>query len=224
MRTMSSRRYFLKQSGLLVAASSFSWPALAQGDPVVADTTYGRIRGTEVRGIKVFKGVPYGASTAGRTGSCRRSAPAKWTGVRDALAYGASAPQTRAGRTARCVGNRGGGRRAAGRGRGLPRAERLDAGGEGQPQAAGDVLVPRRRVRHRLGLVAGHRGRQPGAARRRGRGEHQPPPQRPRLLESLVGAGGGVRLLGRRRHARHRRARSSGSATTSPSSAATPAP
>ena len=97
MRTMSSRRYFLKQSGLLVAASSFSWPALAQGDPVVAETTYGRVRGTEVSGIKIFKGIPYGATTTGQNRFMPPVAPAKWSGVRDALAYGSSAPQSEPG-------------------------------------------------------------------------------------------------------------------------------
>jgi len=97
MRTMSSRRYFLKQSGLLVAASSFSWPALAQGDPVVAETTYGRVRGTEVSGIKIFKGIPYGATTTGQNRFMPPIAPPKWSGVRDALAYGSSAPQSEPG-------------------------------------------------------------------------------------------------------------------------------
>ena len=37
---------------------------------VEADTSYGRLRGRDVKGIKVFKGIPYGASTAGGSGSC----------------------------------------------------------------------------------------------------------------------------------------------------------
>jgi para-nitrobenzyl esterase len=63
----------------------------------VAETTYGRVRGVEVNGIKVFKGVPYGASTAGRNRFMPPKAPEVWSSVRDALTYGPSAPQTEPG-------------------------------------------------------------------------------------------------------------------------------
>jgi len=97
MRIPSSRREFLKHSGLLIAASSVSWPVFAQGDAVVAETTYGRVRGVEVNGINVFKGIPYGASTAGKNRFMPPAAPAKWSGVREAFAYGSSAPQSEPG-------------------------------------------------------------------------------------------------------------------------------
>ena len=45
-------------------------------------------------GINIFKGVPYGASTAGKNRFMPPAKPAPWSGVRDALHYGASAPQT----------------------------------------------------------------------------------------------------------------------------------
>src|SRR6188474_1183179 len=99
MITMRSRRDFLRESGLLIAASSagFARVFAQDGSPVTAETAYGRVRGTEVAGIKIFKGIPYGASTAGRNRFMPPVAPAKWTGVRDALAYGSSAPQTEPG-------------------------------------------------------------------------------------------------------------------------------
>jgi para-nitrobenzyl esterase len=97
MRVPSSRREFLKHSGLLIAASSVSWPVFAQSDAVVAQTTYGRVRGVEVNGINVFKGIPYGASTAGKNRFMPPAAPAKWSGVREAFAYGSSAPQSEPG-------------------------------------------------------------------------------------------------------------------------------
>src|SRR5688572_6720451 len=94
-----SRRDVLRHSALLLAAAGVGLrPAFAEdGQAVVADTASGRIRGLEVRGIKVFKGVPYGASTGGANRFMPPVAPAKWTGVRDALAYGPSAPQTEPG-------------------------------------------------------------------------------------------------------------------------------
>ena len=94
---MTSRREFLRHSGLIVAGSTLNWPLLAQSDSPVAETTYGRVRGVEVNGIKVFKGIPYGASTTGKNRFMPPAAPAKWGGVRDALAYGSSAPQSEPG-------------------------------------------------------------------------------------------------------------------------------
>ncbi len=95
MNPMRSRRDFLRESGLLIAASSVGIARVFadEGSPVTAETTYGRVRGTDVAGIKTFKGIPYGASTAGRNRFMPPVAPAKWSGVRDAIAYGPSAPQ-----------------------------------------------------------------------------------------------------------------------------------
>jgi para-nitrobenzyl esterase len=91
-----SRREFLKQGAVVTALSAATlWrPAAAQGPRYVeAATTFGRVRGVDADGIKTFKGIPYGASTAG-AGRFRPPAnPAAWAGVRDALTYGPSAPQ-----------------------------------------------------------------------------------------------------------------------------------
>jgi para-nitrobenzyl esterase len=60
---------------------------------VVAETSRGRVRGANTDGIRVFKGIPYGASTDGPN-RFREAQPAvAWTGVRDALAYGPMCPQ-----------------------------------------------------------------------------------------------------------------------------------
>ncbi|HJM75504.1 MAG TPA: carboxylesterase/lipase family protein [Dehalococcoidia bacterium] len=62
-------------------------------DPV-ATTTQGKLRGTtEGDGIFVFRGIPYGASTAG-SGRFRPPQPAEaWTGERDATEFGPICPQ-----------------------------------------------------------------------------------------------------------------------------------
>ncbi len=89
-----SRRDFLVRSSLLAALSSTSLirPTWAQNAPI-AETACGRVRGTEKEGVKAFKGIPYGASTAGKNRFMPPRDPAKWTGVRDALDYAARAPQ-----------------------------------------------------------------------------------------------------------------------------------
>jgi len=95
MGSAQSRRDFIKQGSLLVALSSgglLSVPARAQSGNVEAATAFGRVRGVDAGGIKTFKGIPYGASTAGKNRFMPPLDPAKWTGVRDALAYGPSAP------------------------------------------------------------------------------------------------------------------------------------
>jgi len=89
-RESIARRSFLKQASLLAAAT------LARADErkfATAETKFGRIRGVDVDGIKVFKGVPYGASTAGANRFLPPTDPAPWPGVREALEYGPSAPQ-----------------------------------------------------------------------------------------------------------------------------------
>ena len=61
---------------------------------VTADTQYGKIQGMTNAGTKEFKGVPYGASTAGKNRFMPPQKPAAWTGVRECLAYGQISPQT----------------------------------------------------------------------------------------------------------------------------------
>jgi para-nitrobenzyl esterase len=99
-----SRRDFLKRGSLLalsggVLASAVLRPALSQPRFVEAETAFGRVRGTDVDGVKTFKGIPYGASTAGPNRFEAPADPAHWSGVRDALEYGASAPQRDPGAT-----------------------------------------------------------------------------------------------------------------------------
>ena len=63
---------------------------------MIVETSSGRVRGSEERGVRVFRGIPYAASAAGE-GRWRAPRPAApWSGVRDALRSGPAAPQPEA--------------------------------------------------------------------------------------------------------------------------------
>jgi para-nitrobenzyl esterase len=96
MTSRNNRRDFVRQSALLLTGIYASpWLKFASADAsnVSATTSAGRVRGTTAEGINIFKGIPYGASTAGKNRFMPPVKPAPWTDVRDALAYGPTAPQ-----------------------------------------------------------------------------------------------------------------------------------
>lgn len=88
-----TRRDILQTSLATAAVTAFPADfAVARGAAPVARTSSGRVRGAYDKGIATFKGIRYGADTAPR----RFMPPLKpkpWSGVQDALEYGASCPQ-----------------------------------------------------------------------------------------------------------------------------------
>jgi len=98
-----SRRALLLQSvgsGVFAATSRLSW---AQSDPVEStrispefvevDTVEGRLRGSRENGVCIFRGVRYAGAPLGPARFKAAPPLAKWSGVRDALAWGHPAVQ-----------------------------------------------------------------------------------------------------------------------------------
>lgn len=110
----SSKRLLTRREALLLSATAgigvvAGEPALASDSiktaahqepgnvstprSAVAKTQYGKVRGFLDGGVFTFKGVPYGATTAGENRWLPARPPASWTDEYPALVYGANCPQ-----------------------------------------------------------------------------------------------------------------------------------
>lgn len=89
------RRSFIERTligvpGLLLIGQSN--PLYAQAissaveNPIDAETLYGKVRGFEFNGVKIFRGIPYGGPTEGDARFLPPSNPRKWTGTKDCAA------------------------------------------------------------------------------------------------------------------------------------------
>ncbi len=88
----ASRRGVIAGAGAALLAAGAGRAATADLFPVV-ETADGKLRGLVSGGIKVFKGVPYGADTSGANRFRPPQPVKKWAGVREALDYGNVCPQ-----------------------------------------------------------------------------------------------------------------------------------
>lgn len=91
-----SRRRWLQSAAALAAGGAMTgnvWSV--SDDPVfsVVETADGKVRGLKSGGVHVFKGLRYGADTSGANRFMPPQPVQKWSGVRDATAYGNYAPQ-----------------------------------------------------------------------------------------------------------------------------------
>jgi para-nitrobenzyl esterase len=94
---MPNRRIMMRTSIGALAATTLGAAFARADDATTAETASGKIRGIRSGELHVFKGIPYGASTAGANRFMPPSKPEPWTGVRDAIAYAGRSPQAGAG-------------------------------------------------------------------------------------------------------------------------------
>lgn len=98
---MLNRRAFLGSSitaGFLVrTVPAFAAPATGDSSGPIVETTAGKIRGTMEDKVSAFRGVPYGASTAGSSRFMPPEKPQPWPGVKDTVELGHRSPQAASG-------------------------------------------------------------------------------------------------------------------------------
>jgi para-nitrobenzyl esterase len=70
--------------------------AEAQTRSPIVETASGRVIGLTFDGVHAFKGIPYGASTAGANRFLPPAKPQSWSGVREAVVYAGRSPQAAA--------------------------------------------------------------------------------------------------------------------------------
>ena len=96
-----NRRQFVHHASLLFGSAAVAPLAIAaetnsHAEPI-AQTAAGKVRGLIDAGVYVFKGIPYGASTAGENRFMPPRRPDSWSGIRECLDWGPICPQVAGG-------------------------------------------------------------------------------------------------------------------------------
>jgi len=60
---------------------------------IIAETIYGKVKGYEFNGVKIFRGIPYGANTAGENRFIPTKKPEVWSEIKDCTKNGPRSPQ-----------------------------------------------------------------------------------------------------------------------------------
>src|SRR6266851_279598 len=94
---MVGRRTFIQTGVISGTGLLLDWRCVCaqtpKGSPgATVQTAAGRIRGLRIDKVQAFRGIPYGASTAGARRFQPPAKPEPWTGVRDAFELGLRSP------------------------------------------------------------------------------------------------------------------------------------
>ena len=94
-----SRKQFLQQTALglgsLMLFSGIDFSSVkTDGDFVIGQTAFGKVRGKRDRGVNIFKGIPYAGRISGDRRFRRPAALEPWKGIRDAVRLGTPAMQS----------------------------------------------------------------------------------------------------------------------------------
>jgi para-nitrobenzyl esterase len=92
MNRRSFLHYGTAAAGLFTAATARSFGAELKPGATV-DTSAGKIRGLVIDKVNAFKGIPYGAPTAGDRRFMPPAKPEPWAGIKETVEWGAEAPQ-----------------------------------------------------------------------------------------------------------------------------------
>src|SRR3954470_3673503 len=91
-KDISRRKFIGTGAAALILGSGRAWSAETKPGPIV-ETASGKIRGLMIDKVNAFKGIRYGASTAGANRFMPPVKLASWTGVKDTVDWGEEAPQ-----------------------------------------------------------------------------------------------------------------------------------